>query len=52
MSDDQALAVIGLVLVAGILLGVISIFFNPAVDLALGLVAVVAAIIWWRVRRA
>lgn len=51
MSDDQALAAIGLVLVAGVLLGVVWIFFNPVVDLVLALAAGLASFVWWRARR-
>ena len=51
MSDDQALVVVGLVMVVGILLGVVWVFFNPFVDLALGLAVAAAAIVWWRQRR-
>jgi hypothetical protein len=44
--------VVGLVMVIGILLGVVWVFFNPVVDLTLLLLMGVGGVIWWRVRRA
>jgi len=52
VSDDQALFIVGLIMVIGILLGVAWVFFNPVVDLALGLTVAVGGFIWWRLRRA
>lgn len=52
MSDDQALAVVGLIMVVGILLGIVWIFFNPVVDLGLVLTVAAVALVWWRLRRA
>ena len=50
-SDDQALVILGLVMVVGILLGIAWIFFNPVVDLAI-LTVVAVAVVWWRLRQA
>ena len=52
MSDDQALFIVGFVMVVGILLGIVWVFFNPVVDLALALTIAVGGFIWWRLRRA
>jgi len=51
VSDDQALMVVGLIMVVGILVGVVWVFFNPFVDLGLGLVVLTVGFIWWRQRR-
>ena len=52
MSDDQALVVVVLIMVVGILLGIVWVFFNPVVDGALALAIGTTAFIWWRLRRA
>ena len=52
MSDDQALVVVGLIMVVGILVGIVWVFFDPYVDLGFVLVVAAGALIWWRRRRA
>jgi uncharacterized membrane protein len=51
VSDDEGLAILGLLMVVGILLGVAWIFFNVVVDVVLGVTFAVVGYIAWRMRR-
>jgi hypothetical protein len=51
VSDDQALALVGLILVVGILLGIVWIFFNVVVDVVLVLAIAAGGCLWWWRRR-
>ena len=51
VSEDEALAILGLVMVVGILLGVVWVLFDVWVDVALGLALGVAGSLAWAARR-
>jgi hypothetical protein len=51
VSDDEALVILGLLMMVGILLGVAWIFFNVVVDVVLGVTFAVIGYMAWRRRR-